>query len=263
MRNALLDDPKVASLVFYPRKTPKPDMSELGEGISTLEVNVNHEITLGCMVFSLSQSSPTMILFHGNGELALDYTYFADGYLKCGVNLVVVDFRGYGFSTGSPTLGSLFDDALPAYNGVRDELLRQEYADEFFVFGRSLGSIPACEIGAKNPQGLKGIVLESAIARTLELLENLFNISLENQVKDQFTQWSNIARLKKFSAPTLILHGTADSIVPYEHSSCSLEAIPESTYKKRVTINGAGHNDMLMHSQVYFPPIKAHVEKFK
>ena len=81
-----------------------------------LNFQVQKDIFIGGFFYLNNLNFPTILLFHGNGEIAADYQYFSNFFFECRVNLAVVDFRGYGFSTGEPIYSSLFTDALPLYN---------------------------------------------------------------------------------------------------------------------------------------------------
>ncbi|MHA1681311.1 MAG: alpha/beta hydrolase [Promethearchaeota archaeon] len=259
----LLDDMQLASAVFYPRRMEKPGIDKLPDSVSVLDLETADGISIGAFFFEKDPDLPTMVLYHGNGEIAADYIYSAPAYLSCGVNLCVVDFRGYGFSTGKPTYRSLFTDAVPTFNGVKDFIAEKGFSKVMFAFGRSLGSVSVTEIGAVNPDEMKGIIIESGFARTYDLITNLFGISHQQLTRESLEPWSNDTRVKKFQKPTLIIHGTNDAIIPRGESVHLLEAIPKGIYKKLVTIEGAGHNDIGMHANEYFPPLKEFITEFK
>ncbi|MHA1791814.1 MAG: alpha/beta hydrolase [Promethearchaeota archaeon] len=261
MRPSFLDRNDFIGNVFFPRKTRIP--KSLPSNVEAIEVDLDEEIRLGGLMFWNDKRYPTMVMFHGNGEITMDYLPFASVYMSCGVNLLILDFRGYGFSSGVPTLGSLIDDALPAFEKSKAWLLDRDAVPSFFVFGRSLGSICAVEIGSHVPEHLKGVIIESGFARTFKLLERLLG-HLPADMTPQVTEmWSNEARLKKFKKPTLVIHGTMDMIVPFEESMIIIDAIPDDVYKKLVKIEGAGHNDIGLYDSEYFSPLATFIRKFK
>jgi len=89
---------------------------DLPQSINVLNFNISEDILIGGYYFLQDEKLPSILLFHGNGEVALEYIYFMDLFFKCGVNLAVVDFRGYGHSTGKPRFNNLIKDAQPVYN---------------------------------------------------------------------------------------------------------------------------------------------------
>ena len=102
--------------------------------------------------FARTQTSaglPTLLLFHGNGEVVADYDDQAALFAAAGANLAVMDYPGYGNERGTPTLRAIITDALAVY----------ERSAAQFVMGRSLGSACAAELYARVAP--RGFILES------------------------------------------------------------------------------------------------------
>ncbi|MFW9881256.1 MAG: alpha/beta fold hydrolase, partial [Candidatus Thorarchaeota archaeon] len=174
VKKLLIDNPTVSNVIFYPRKTPIP--KEITSNIKVLKFQIEKNILIGGFFYLNDTDLPTILLFHGNGEIAADYQYFLDFFFKCGVNLAVVDFRGYGFSSGDPFYTSLIIDALPIYNEFHKWIIKNKCKDSIFVQGRSLGSICASEIGSHNPESLRGVIFESGFASIYDMMTRLFRI---------------------------------------------------------------------------------------
>jgi hypothetical protein len=256
-----LDDPMISNIVFYPRKHKIPE--NLDENIEVLKFKINNDILLGGFFFKNHEKLPNILLFHGNGEIAIEYQYFMPLFFKCGVNLAVMDFRGYGFSTGKPIFSSLYDDALPVYEKFAEFTKDQNLTGSNFVLGRSLGSHCAAEIGSHNPESLNGIIFESAIGSTYRIMTQLFRVTDSQLSPDSLKEWSNNTRASQFRKPTLIIHGTSDFIVPNEHGEILYNTIPDSVDKKLVMIKGAGHNNIFQFRKEYFGPLKDFIDKNK
>ncbi|MHA1300989.1 MAG: alpha/beta hydrolase family protein [Candidatus Helarchaeota archaeon] len=205
---------------------------------------------------------PTILMFHGNGEIAWDYHNFVDLYFQCGVNLAVMDFRGYGFSTGTPYYTSLILDAMHIYDHFMLWMLEEGFKNSLFVMGRSLGSVCASEIGAKNPPNLRGIIFESGFASIYNMMTRLFRISGPEITPEKLARWSNDTRIAQIRKPVLILHGTSDWIVPISEGELINETLPEDIDVKMIAIRGFGHNDILMAGDRYVRPIKEFIEKY-
>ena len=256
-----IDDPRISSVVFYPRKIRIPE--ELSPNVKILKFQINNEILIGGFCYIRDKKSPTILLFHGNGEIASDYQYFAPTYFECGVNLAVADFRGYGFSTGNPIYSGLITDALPIYKIFRQWMDENGFRNSLFVQGRSMGSVCAAEIGAHNPKNLKGIIFESGFASLYNMMTRLFRVSGPNITPNSLYEYSNDTRMKKFQKPTLIIHGTRDWIIPSEEAQLIYDAIPREVDKELILINNAGHNDIFSYQEEYFKPLKKFIENYK
>jgi pimeloyl-ACP methyl ester carboxylesterase len=261
VKKSFIDNPAVSNMIFYPRTMSIP--SNLGEKIKALKLKINKNIILGGFFYLNDSSYPTILLFHGNGEIAADYQYFLDFFFNCQVNLAVVDFRGYGFSTGKPIYSSLISDALPAYNEFYKWMIEYNLKDSLFVLGRSLGSVCASEIGAHNPSSLRGIIFESGFASMYNMMINLFRVSGPGVTPEGLSDYSNDVRIRIFQKPVLIIHGTQDWVIPPDESKLIYAILPENIEKKLVLIENAGHNNIFSFKDEYTIPLKLFIEKYK
>ncbi len=256
-----LDDSRISNIIFYPRKHSIP--TDLSPNVRILKFQINKDLLIGGFFYLNNINLPTILLFHGNGEVAADYQYFVNLFFECGVNLAAVDYRGYGFSTGRPTFSSLFQDALPIYQHFKAWMEKEGLSDALFILGRSLGSTCAAEIGSKNPPGLRGIIFESGIGSAYRIMTDLFQVNLSQVTPNSLDEWSNDAKAAKIKKPVLIIHGTHDWIVPCDHGQILFDALPKGIEKQLVFIEGAGHNDIFQYKTEYFMPLKRFIERFK
>lgn len=260
-KKLIIDNQAVSNIVFYPRRTPIP--TNLAPNIHTLQFQITRRITIGGIFFQKDENLPTILLFHGNGELALEYIVSARMFFECGVNLVVMDFRGYGFSTGQPYYTSLISDAMPIYSELIKWMDSRGFNDTIFVLGRSLGSVCASEIGANNPSDLKGIIFESGFASIYNLMTQLFRVSSSQMTPSSLDKYSNDFRVRKCNKPVLIIHGSSDLIISHSEALLLYKNVPENVEKKLVIIEGAGHNDIINYRKEYFSALKEFINKNK
>src|SRR3990172_11975924 len=104
---AALDQPELLQFVFYPRR----DVSPPPPGAADYPIPVAPGVALACRLHTADKAAPTILFFHGNGEVMSDYDDIAPAYGRLGINLCVVDYRGYGASTGRPTIAAMLTDA--------------------------------------------------------------------------------------------------------------------------------------------------------
>jgi len=259
----LLDDPSVTSSIFFPRKKNVQIESEF---VKQLSLQIDDYTTIGGFLFlhPFSKEKPTILYFHGNGDIAYDYQYFLNDYLDCDVNLAVVDYRGYGSSSGRPTYTSLFEDPKRIVEALRLYLLNNYsglMAEQIFVMGRSLGSVCASVLGALNFPTLKGIIFESGFGDNLRLMRELFMVDHPLLNEKTMKQYSNDTYIERIKKPCLVIHGDRDDIVPYSQGQYLYSKIPDGVEKKFVTIHGATHNDISMFHDEYYTPIKDFIKK--
>ncbi|MFX0180057.1 MAG: alpha/beta hydrolase [Candidatus Hodarchaeota archaeon] len=260
-KHPIIDNPTVSNIIFYPQKSSIP--SNLESYIDVLKVKVDKDIEIGGYFYFNDVNLPTILLFHGNGEIAIGYKSIAPMFFECNVNLAVVDYRGYGFSSGEPYYTSLITDAIPIYKEFKKWMEKKGLNESLFILGRSLGSVCAAEIGSHNPKGLKGIIFESGFASIYNIMTHLFRISSSELTPTFLSEYSNDTRIKNFKVPVLIIHGTSDWIIPCSESELIYKNLSESIDKQLVLIEGAGHNDILFYTDKYFDPLNEFIEKFK
>ena len=253
-----LDNPSVNSIIFYPRKYPKP--SSESKKYKILEFEIAKGVIIGGIFHFRSIENPSVLFFHGNGEIANDYSYFIDNFLDCGMNIAIMDYRGYGFSTGTPTFKNIIQDGMPTYNSFLKWITENGFSQSIFLYARSLGSIPIAEIASHNPINVKGIIFESSICDTYKIMRSLFMIDVPGFTEDAIKPWSNIKRIAKIKKPMLIIHGTRDHIVPFYHGKLIFDIISEDIEKKIIPIENAGHNNIQNFEDLYYPPIKDFIQ---
>lgn len=251
----VLDRPEVLSVLFYPRRDV--GVPRLAAGMHAVRLPVATNLFVGGKIYVAKETSPVVLYFHGNGEIASDYDTIAPFYTRLGITLFVLDYRGYGASDGTPTATALIEDAWTSYQGARAVLADKGITPQrIFVMGRSLGSAAALEIVDRAKDGIAGLIIESGFAYTFPLIERIGFL----QIADAYEQkdgFGNIDKIARISLPTLIIHGERDWIIPVSDGEALFETSPAKT-KTLLRIPGAGHNDLMMVGRkAYFDAIAA------
>jgi len=110
--------------------------------------------------------------------------------------------------------------------------------------GRSLGSASALELAAAYRKVVDGLIIESGFAYAGPLLQ-LLGIDLEALGFKEEKGFGNIAKVKKFNKPTLIIHAEYDHIIPFSDGQALFQACPSDS-RTFLKIPGANHNDIFM-----------------
>ncbi|MGQ9654063.1 MAG: alpha/beta hydrolase [Thermodesulfobacteriota bacterium] len=236
----ILDHPLVLSLVFYPRRDHGPVSQD--PGVQEHLFEVEDGVSIGCRFYVRGLQAPVLVYFHGNGEIAADYDDLAPLYTERGINLLVVDYRGYGRSTGTPTISSMIRDARYVFNAAREMLAQRGFTGDLWVMGRSLGSGSALEVARGSVPCLKGLIIESGFADVMGLLARIGIPVHRLSVPKEVSQF-NISAIREVELPTLIIHGEWDQIIPVSEGE-ALYAASGATKKELLIIPRAGHNDL-------------------
>jgi alpha-beta hydrolase superfamily lysophospholipase len=249
----LLETPLVQAILFYPR----PDQAGGSVLSDTYDgtIPVEEGIVLGYRLYAHHAVAPVILYFHGNGEIASDHDFIARSFHAAGASLLVVDYRGYGWSTGQPKVSALLSDVQPVLDALPDVLKQAGLDDQtLVVMGRSLGSAPAIHLAHSYPARVKGIIIESGFAHAIPLLVRLgLHPNLLANVPDPI---GNVRKMAEIDLPLLVIHGREDNLIPVNNGQALYDASPASV-KRIVRIPGAGHNDLLIiDPQTYFAAIQ-------
>ncbi len=242
MDTRLLDIPFILSILFHPRADQPHYLNAEGKIIDGM-IPVEGDVVLGYRLYKYEAEKPVILYFHGNGEIASDYNTIAKLYHDVGASLLVVDYRGYGWSTGRPLVSTLLSDTEAVYNALPNILKNAGLENSpIFVMGRSLGSTCAIHIVHQHPDFFKGLIVESGIAHVVPLLARLgLSPHLLGSIPDPL---QNVAKMQKIGLPLLIIHGERDSLLPVANGQVLCDASPAE--KKRILrIPGAEHNDLM------------------
>jgi hypothetical protein len=235
-----LDHPVVLSVLFHPRSEP-PGGAPAGS--EELMIEVEPGIGVGGRFHPASVSGPTVLFFHGNGEIAADYDELAPAVTGLGINFLPVDYRGYGRSGGRPTVTAMMRDAHRIFEYCRWWLSENGYEGPVGVMGRSLGSASAVELAASYPDRVAGLAVESGFADAGPLLALMGLEPAALGIEADY--WTNRTKIAAYRGPTLIIHAEFDRIIPYEDGRALYQASGAAD-KTLLKIPDAGHNDVMV-----------------
>jgi hypothetical protein len=250
---SLIDRSGAGGYLFFPRPDPVPPPP----GATDHEIPAGDGISLGARFYGFDPALPTVLYFHGNGEVASDHDGIAPFYREAGANLLIVEFRGYGRSGGQPTFAALAGDAAPVAEWFHSFLDLEGYKAARFVMGRSMGGNPALEIAANHPAGFRGLIMESGATNLRRLVARL-GLPIHEGEGAELVE-AHDAKIRRIRLPVLIIHGEGDELIPLDHAA-GLYDMLDGTERELVVIPGAGHNDILWvgHRQ-YFEAIAAFI----
>lgn len=233
--SSIFDHADFSSTMFFPRR----DKTRAPAGATDVAVDVADGARLHLRVHSAPQARAALLLFHGNGEVVADYDSAASAYADAGAALMVVDYRGYGASSGSPTLRACLSDA----HRVLDAALSLRGDRPLVVMGRSLGSLSAAELCQTARDEVSGYVFESGIADLDGVVRRrgiVLDAPLSERDRDDFDPLRRHARC---TTPSLVLHGACDTLIGPHEAKATFNALATAD-KSIVFVSERGHNDL-------------------
>ena len=220
-------------LVFFPSRVLAATPADFGLRAEELSITASDEVVLHGWWIE-GPGDRVLIWYHGNagniGDRLHNARWFVD---QLGVDVVLVDYRGYGRSEGTPDEAGVYRDGLAIYDAVADRAVR---AQDIILFGRSLGGAVAIEVALQRSAG--AVVLESPFRSVPALAREHYWFVPSFLVR---TQMDNESKIGSVEVPTLVLHGDRDGIVPATHGRRLFELAARPVHFH--LIEGAGHND--------------------
>ncbi len=249
-----LDRPEILFNLFHPRAEWGPR-----KNAGDILMPVEEGLMIGACFHMVETSAPNILFFHGNGEIVSDYDEIGNLYNRIGINFLVVDYRGYGRSTGEPSITAMMRDCHTIFEFTKNWLHENNFTGQYIIMGRSLGSASALELAANHQDRIDGLIIESGFAFTGPLLK-LLGINLEAIHFNEAEAFRHIEKIKAFVKPTLIIHAEKDHIIPFSDGKVLFDAC-SSTQKNFLKITAANHNDIFLRGlQQYLAAVKKLVD---
>ncbi len=233
-----------SALTFFPVRALPATPGTFGLAFEPLSIATTDGETLGGWFIpgraDAGDRPFTIVHFHGNAENIASYAALGRRTHEAGHHLLLIDYRGYGTSSGHPSEAGIYRDgaAALAYLESRDDL----DADRVVLWGRSIGACVAVRLAATDAR-VAGVILESSFTTARDLLREggafiLYPLSFLSSYR--FDQAGLIGSV---NAPLLFIHGTDDDVAPHRLGRRLFDLA--GGRKSFFEIDGGGHNDLL------------------
>lgn len=233
-------------LIFLPTKLSKDFEYSFQYPFEEIFLTTEDGAVLNALHFKNTNPKGVILYFHGNAGDLSRWGQIATYFVEKNYDVVIMDYRTYGKSTGELSEDALLKDAQLFY----DYVIGRYKEDQLVLYGRSLGTGLASFLASRNNPSQ--LILETPYYSMLDVAKERFPyLPLRFMLKykmpsHEFLQTSN--------CPILIVHGTRDRIVPLR----SGEKLYNALNKKQVTmvvVEGGEHNNLLKYN-VYREAIK-------
>ena len=219
-------------LVFMPEALEDDFVFEFEADFNEINLEMEDGAVLNALHFKTSQPKGLIVYFHGNAGNLSRWGEVVLPFVDRGYEVLIVDYRGYGKSTGKRSKKAMLNDSEVVY-AYATNLWPQE---KVIVYGRSLGSSFATHVGRQFSPGQ--IILESPFFSVADVARG---IAWMYPVKQIMRFNFQNGKSTEIAAPITILHGTEDLVVPFASGQKLSEAIKGSEFHP---IEGGGHNDL-------------------
>jgi fermentation-respiration switch protein FrsA (DUF1100 family) len=228
--------------IFFPQRRVEITPDQVGLPYDPVTLASSDGVTLhGWYITSAAHPRATVLYLHGNSGNIGNCLETARQLVMLGLNVLVIDYRGYGDSTGTPSEQGMYQDAETAWRYLRDT--RHADAQEIVVYGHSLGGAVASWLAAKHTPG--ALILEAAFTSLPESAADHYPwLPVRWLVRYRF---DTLESLRKVHCPVLIIHSVDDQVIAYTHGLRLYEAVtgPKAMLDLHGTHNDAARNNPL------------------
>ena len=209
--------------------------------------------------FKSTGSKYVALIHHGNAGNITNRLMIVRDFLQLGVSVFLYDYRGYGLSSGKPTISGLIEDGECAYDYVTNDLKYQP--DQIIIYGESIGSGVAVRVAKDRP--CAGLILQSPPMSLPEVAgDGVIWLKLYPQWVFPEPQLRTKDLIAQQKGPILFIHGMKDTLVLPRHGQ-GLFALAQEP-KQLVLLPNSGHNDIQDKDETeYFAALSKFVESIK
>ena len=224
-------------LIYFPYNAALPPAGSALPGAEDVSFTTSDGLALGGYFVPApdGQARAVVIVLNGNAGHRGYRIPLAQALARRGLAVLLFDYRGYGENPGSPSESGLIEDARAAveYALSRDDV----HPDKIVYFGESLGAAVAVALAVEVPPA--ALVLRSPFSSMVRIGQTHYPfLPVGLMLKDRYESERKIRRV---SAPLLVIAGEADTVVPPQDSVRLFEAAREP--KRLHLVPGADHND--------------------
>jgi pimeloyl-ACP methyl ester carboxylesterase len=222
-------------MMLFPRgliSTP-PEQTPKIAGFEKIWLNTSHGKVESWFIPPAQNKNipaPVVIFAHGNGELIGFWPDELKPFSAMGIGLLLVEYPGYGRSQGRPTQKTITEAFVKAY----DRVVKRGDVDgsRIILLGRSVGGGAVCALAGQRPSA--SLILMSTFM-SVRSFASKYRVP-KFLVRDPF---NNLAIVRSYKEPLLIIHGRNDEVIPYRHGI----ALHKASNGGRMITYSAGHND--------------------
>lgn len=241
-------------LLFLPGEARYGDPSGIGLTYEEVRLSTEDGESLQAWWIPRADARGTVLFFHGNAGNITTRLETIRTLHRLGLNTFIIDYRGYGASSGRPTEKGLYRDAESAWRYLIGE--RGLPPAEIVLYGRSLGAAVAIWLAERVPEG--ALIAESGFTSVPEIGAYHYPYLPVRMLSRM--QFDSLARIGNCRSPVLVIHSREDEIIPFSHGERLFEAAAEP--KRFVELSGTHENSFVLSHETYSEAISDFVDTY-
>ena len=228
-------------LIFKPEKLKQDFLFKYDIPFKELFFDVGPGVRINGLHFYREQPLGLILYFHGNTRSIKGWARYARDFYRYNYDVVLVDYRGFGKSTGKRGEKEMLSDMQFVY----ETLVKQYSENHIIVYGRSMGSGFATKIASENKP--RYLILDSPYYNFKQVVERFLPILPIRYVLRYHLRTDKWIR--RVNCHTYIIHGTRDRLIPIRHSEALQKLNPQKI--TLIRIHNGGHNNLPMFDEYH------------
>ncbi len=222
-------------ILFRPTVLNQTYVYKFSHPFEELFLKTDDKAVINALHFKAEESKGVILYFHGNAGDLSRWGKITEYFVEKNYDVLVMDYRTYGKSTGALSEHALYDDAQMCY-----DYLRERYKeDAISIYGRSLGTGIGTYIASNNKP--KQLILETPYYSIVDVAKYRFPLFSVEQMLHYKLPTNEF--IKNVTCNISMLHGTDDYVVPFKSGEKLFEVAPHNLASFTIIENGS-HNDL-------------------
>ena len=222
-------------LVYFPTRTIEATPADCHLRHEEVQLTTADGVKIAGWYVHADAPRGTVLFFHGNGGNVSGRLGTLMLLQRLGVDVLMIDYRGYGLSEGRPSEQGTYRDAEAAWDYLTQQ--RGVPAERIVIHGRSLGGAVSAHLAADRP--CAGLIVESSFTSLPDMAARIYwYFPVRLLCRYRYPTQDNV---RKARCPVMVIHSREDDLIPFAHGRRIFEAAAEP--KRFVEIHG-GHNDI-------------------
>jgi fermentation-respiration switch protein FrsA (DUF1100 family) len=222
------------ALLYFPDADYGITPDQVGLAYEDVRIETSDSETIAAWYVPHEEPLATVLFFHGNAGNMADRFGTLKTFHQLGCSTLIVDYRGYGASTGSPNEQGTYLDGEAAHAWLLEKTGLA--ADAVVIFGRSLGGAVAIEMARRHPPA--ALIVENTFPSVVAIGQREYPILPVTLLATN--RYDSVAKVPDITCPKLFLHGRTDEIIPLSEARRLFDAAAEP--KTFIETEG-GHNE--------------------
>ena len=222
-------------ILFHPRKLSADHRFSFQQPFKEINLPASNKKNVSIIQFTVPDSvrKGVVLYFHGNRKNVERYAPYAVNFTRNNHEVWMIDYPGFGKSTGKRTEEIMYSDAALLYKMARARFSR----DQIIIYGKSLGTGVATQLASVSD--CKRVILETPYYSMDALMKHYaFLYPVSWMTKFHFPTFQYI---KSVEAPVTLFHGTKDEVIPFKQAA---RLASENPGVNLITIEKGRHNNL-------------------